>query len=520
MSKRALLSVYSKEGIVKFARDLIRLGYEIISSGGTAKALKEVGLSVIEISDLTGYPAMLGHRVATLHPAVHGGILARRIPEDEADLIKYKINRIDLVCVDLYPVKKCTDDSNRTILEMLDLTDIGGPTLIRGAAKNSPHGVTVICDPKDRPFVIDELEKHGHVREIVRAYLAIKVFATMAGYDGAIAKRFADEYGVPFFFLSSDEAVEVRYGTNPHQKEARVFFDNSGPLRKGQWEIPYEGKPLSYTNWEEILYTADLVSRFHQAKPTAVVFKHESPCGVASYPDARLAFQRAWNGDPIAAFGSTIGVNFAVTEALAETMARNFFEVLVCPSLDPAALAVFKKERRNLRILTTKAVLGPYVGRYRESKAKMGVILEQERDFYIPAPGDFIQVSERPVTERQLSDLVFAAICCQAIFSNATVICRDRTMIGYGRHGSSRVDTCEWAVAKVRQFERGFRSSVAVTDGFFPFPDGLEVLAKAGVKAIACPSAPTPGLKSGEVIKAADKLGVALLHLNHRLFRH
>lgn len=318
--------------------------------------------------------------------------------------------------------------------------------------------------------------------------------------------------------VNLSQAKALRYGTNPHQTRAWILFED-GPFAPDRWKLAYEGKPLSFTNWEEILCAVEVLSLFSSALLTAVVYKHESPCGIACHVNPVQAFRNAWSVDAIASFGSTVAINTLVDEALAEAMIENFLENLVCLNIKPEALEILKKKWKNLRVLVVPAVRGFSEPRW-ELKKKLGVTLIQEGDTYRPSVDDFIQVSRQAATEEQLYELTFAAVCCRALFSNATVITADRTMLGYGRHGSSRVDTCQWAVDKARQYDRSLERSVAVTDGFFPFPDGLEVLAKAGVKVIACPNAPTAGQKSKEVIAAADKLGVAFYHLNHRLFRH
>jgi len=513
MRKIALLSVFQKEGIVEYALDLVDLGWEIISSGGTARTIAEAGIPVTEVSGLTGYPAMLGHRVVTLHPAVHGGILARRIPEDEADLKKFDIPRISHVCVDLSPVGKFTHDPHRTILEILDMVDIGGPTLIRGAAKNNPHGMIVVCDPHDRSLVLDELKHYDWVREPIRAKLAAKVFAVMAEYDSSIARRLYQEWRLPYVGVVGFNGQSLRYGTNPHQGQANVFHEDSS------YHVLFEGKPLSYTNWLEITFVVELMGKLPAEQNVCSIFKHLSPCGVAKGETLVKAFEAAWKVDSLSAFGSTIAVNGVVDLGLAKMMSQNFFETLVCQGINKEALKHLKNKRKNLRVVQTDRVMMPFDDEL-EVIRRQGIILTQEPDSYIPKIEDFTQVSQKAATPKQLEDLVFTALCCQIIYSNSTVIGRRGKMIAWGRNGASRVDVCDDAVVFAEMKGRGLNQSVAVTDGFFPFPDGLEVLAKAGIKVIACPNVPTAGIKAKEVIRKADELGVAFYHIDHRLFRH
>ncbi|MDZ7798085.1 MAG: bifunctional phosphoribosylaminoimidazolecarboxamide formyltransferase/IMP cyclohydrolase [Patescibacteria group bacterium] len=511
MIKRALISVADKEGILEFARELDKMGVEIVSSGGTANFLRGFGIPVTDVEQITDFPEMMDGRLKTLHPRIHGGILGRATSEDRSLQSLHGIPRFDLVCVDLYHLVEYANDPDRTLLEVLDKVDIGGPTMIRGAAKNYHHGVTVICSLEHRSLVIKELKEHGRVREPMRAKLATEVFALMTRYNSVIASRMADEYGENFLVIAGTNGETLRYGTNPHQITAGVHYNEE------DYKILYAGKDLSYTNWEEIAWAVEMINHFDMEKACAI-FKHLSPCGVALAENTSLAFKRAWSGDPLSAFGSTVAINGLVDEATVDLMEDKFFETLICFNISQEALNKLVASHGNIRIIQTNKLL---FGRLqRETKMKMGICLIQEPDTFLPELTNFIQAGKKEATQKQLEELIFAATCCKFLSSNATAITRRKKMIGYGRGGASRVEVCQRAVESANNNEHGLNQSVAVTDGFFPFPDGLEVLAKAGIKVIAGPNAPTAGLRRKKVIAKADELGVAFYYLDHRLFRH
>jgi phosphoribosylaminoimidazolecarboxamide formyltransferase/IMP cyclohydrolase len=512
-ARRALLSVSDKSGLVEFARGLAGLGIELVSTGGTARHLTEAGLAVTPVSDVTGFPEMLDGRVKTLHPRVHGGLLADRSkPEHLAALDQHGIGRIDVVAVNLYPFRQTAADPTATPAEIVEMIDIGGPSMVRSAAKNFA-GVTVVVDPMDYPDVLQELERgRGVVPLELRRALARKAFGHTAAYDTAIAAWFAAETPEPDTFpalLSLDLERELvpRYGENPHQ-EAAVYRVMGGPGILGGM-VQVQGKELSWNNLLDADAARKLVALFDE--PAAVIVKHNNPCGVGRGPELPVAYGRALACDPVSAFGSIVAVNRPLDGPVVDAMADLFIEVLVAPAADEEALARLS-ERRNLRVLVSPPY-EPAPGDV-ELRALDGGFLAQrpdgERD---PVAGWSCPTRRQPTPEERRA-LEFAWSVCRYVKSNAIVVANGDQTIGIGAGQMSRVDSCRLAVGKAVLPVAG---AVAASDAFFPFADGLEVLAEAGVTAVVQPGG---SKRDDEVVAAADARGIALLMTGVRHFRH
>lgn len=495
---RALLSVYDKTGIVEFARDLRELGWDLLSSGGTAKALVEAGIDVIDVADLTGYPAILGHRVVTLHPMVHGGLLADvDDPAHTADLEEHGIQPIALAVVNLYPF--ATNPS-------IDLIDVGGPAMVRAAAKNHRH-VGVITEPAQYAEVISELRSRSMLSDSTRRRLAARAFAHTASYDAEVAQWFAeDSDGLPErLTLSLERQAVLRYGENPHQRGA--LYRIAGTT--GSWANIEQlgGKEMSYLN----VYDADaawsLVNRF--VEPAVVIIKHANPCGVAVAGDVATAYKRALECDPVSAFGGIVGVNRAVTTEMATLLTEIFTEVVVAPEFEPEALGVLTA-KKNLRIIRTTAPL-------REGwsvRSVDGGVLVQDHDAPNVDSSAWHVVSAVQPTDRQLRDAEIAWVTCAAVGSNAIVVVNESSAVGVGSGQQNRVDAARIACVKAGSRAVG---AVAASDAFFPFRDGLDELARSGVSVIVQPGG---SQRDDEVIAAANEHGMAMLFTGVRHFRH
>jgi phosphoribosylaminoimidazolecarboxamide formyltransferase/IMP cyclohydrolase len=507
---RALLSVYDKTGISELARGLHELGWELLSSGGTARALADAGIPVTDVADETGYPAILGHRVVTLHPKVHGGILADLdVAEHRADLDTHGIVPISLVVVNVYPF--ASDPG-------IDLIDIGGPALIRGAAKNHAH-VAVVTDPSDYPAVLRELREHGEVRAATRREWAARAFALTARYDAAVsawmandahpdagstARASRDELPVSLT-LNLERADVLRYGENPHQRGARYRI-----VGEHSWWDDVEqlgGKEMSYLN----VYDADaawsLVHRF--AAPAAVVIKHANPCGVAVADDVTTAYRRAHACDPLSAFGGIVAVNGVMTRECAESLTETFTEVVIAPDFAPDALSVLL-EKKNLRILRASAPRAAAL----TMRTIDGAMLVQTPDVVDVDTGSWRVVTAVQPTDLQLRDAVVAWQTCAAVSSNAIVIAKDLAAVGIGAGQQNRVDAARIACTRAGDRARG---AVAASDAFFPFRDGPDALAAAGVALIVQPGG---SQRDDESIAAADENGIAMIFTGRRHFRH
>jgi len=518
--KRAIISVADKTGISEFAGALSELGWEIVSSGGTARFLKEHGIGVVEASEVTGFPEILGGRVKTLNPMIHGGILARRdVPEDMRQIEELGIKEVDMVVCNLYPFVKYASRPDMTIQDMIEQIDIGGPSLMRAAAKNYKW-VTCVCKPQRYGEVIQELKAKGDVSEEFRRELAIEVFRHTACYDAAVASYLASkwpEIGSEFpeeLAFGFDKLFSLRYGENPHQKA-----DYYEPMLKGVIpsleERQLQGEEISYNNIN------DMDNAFHAVwdleSPGCVIVKHASPCGAAVGNSAKDAFEKALASDPVSAFGGVVAFNCEVDKPCALAMKKLFLEVLVAPSLTEEAIEILKT-KKDLRVirLAPQAPLAAGFGQSRvlSLKSAMGGVLVQEKDTCLPKDETWKVVSKRTPTSEELRDLQFAVTVCKYVRSNSIVLAKDLSTVGIGGGQPNRVDSVRIAVQ--RAGERSVGSCLA-SDAFFPFPDSVEEAGKAGITAIAHPGG---SLRDQESIDAADRLGIAMVTTGTRHFLH
>jgi phosphoribosylaminoimidazolecarboxamide formyltransferase/IMP cyclohydrolase len=521
--ERALLSVYDKSGLAEFARQLAVLGIEIVSTGGTARFLRESGINVRDVSDLTGWPEMLGGRVKTLHPKVHGGILFRRADAgDRQQTAEHKIASIDLVVVNLYPFEATAAKPDFTPNELIENIDIGGPTMIRSAAKNF-ESVAVVTDPVDYPAVAAEIAAHGEVSLATRLELARKAFALTARYDGKIATELERLSAANGSIELSQRPVlperlhfaftrrqELRYGENPHQRAA--LYTPAGSFATGLSAArQLQGKELSYNNLVDLEAALTLAGEF--LRPAAVIVKHNNPCGTAEQDTLVEAYAKALACDPISAFGGVMAFNRPLDAATAEEVAKLFVECIAAPGYEPAALEKFAA-KKNLRLLQLPA--HDSVGQEREWDLKRisGGVLVQEQDRHELAEGDLKVVTKRAPTREEIDAMLFGWKVCKHVKSNAIVFARAGQTVGVGAGQMSRVDSVKIAVMKAQLPLAG---SVVASDAFFPFPDGVEEAAKAGATAVIQPGG---SVRDPDVIAAADRLGLAMVFCGVRHFRH
>ena len=503
--KRALLSVPDKTGIADLARGLVEAGWELVSSGGTASVLADEGVPVVEVGEVTGAPEILGGRVKTLHPAIHGGILADRSdPGHLASLEARGIVPIDLVVGNLYPF---TSDPG------IELIDIGGPTMVRAAAKNHAH-VGVVVDPADYRTVLDELRAVGSLSDATRRRLARSAFAHTAAYDAAIVAWFdedpssdhANDLLKPSLHLALDRVHDLRYGENPHQAGARYRAAGSS----GWWDtaVVHGGKAMSYLNLFDTEAAWRLVHRLGD-EPCAVVVKHANPCGAAVGSDIADAYLSAHRCDPVSAFGGVVAVNRPVTLAMAEALSEVFTEVVVAPAYEPDALALLG-ERKNLRVLEA----GPPGWPELDVRGIDGGLLVQTADDLVAQPSVWRVVTEREPTGSEWADLEFAWRVVARVNSNAIVLVKNRCAVGIGAGQQNRRDAGRIAAEKAAGRAIG---GACASDAFFPFRDGLDAVADAGVTAVVQPGG---SLRDGEVVAAADAHGMAMVFTDERHFRH
>jgi phosphoribosylaminoimidazolecarboxamide formyltransferase/IMP cyclohydrolase len=493
----ALLSVYDKTGIVELAAGLHAAGWRIVSSGGTAKTVADAGVPVTDLADLTGLPAILDHRVVTLHPKVHGGLLADPTnPTHQADMAEHGIEAIDLVVVNLYPF---------TTNPSIELIDIGGPAMVRAAAKNHAH-VGVVVNPVDYRVVLDEVSAKGHLSAATRRRLARDAFATIAAYDNAIATWFDEGDALPQgLHLSLERAQTLRYGENPHQQGARYRI--AGATSWWDSAVQHNGKELSYLNLYDTEAAWKLVQRFEG--PACVIVKHANPCGVAVADTIDEAYVRANACDPVSAFGGIVALNQRVTVTLAEALAPAFTEVVVAPSFEPGALEVFAK-KPNLRVL--EAV--PPTGAALDVRGIDGGLLVQQVDTVSGGRATWTVATTAQPTTAQWADLEFAWQVCSVVSSNAIVFAKDGQAFGIGAGQQNRVDSAQIAA---RRADGRANGGVCASDAFFPFRDGLDVAAAAGITAVVQPGG---SVRDDEVIAAADEHGIAMVFTGERHFRH
>jgi phosphoribosylaminoimidazolecarboxamide formyltransferase/IMP cyclohydrolase len=513
---RALLSVSDKTGVVDFAAGLVELGVEILSTGGTARLLRESGLKVRDVSEVTGFPEMLDGRVKTLHPKVHGGILAvRSNPEHRKEVAEHGIEFIDLVAVNLYPFEKTAAKPGVTIEELIENIDIGGPSMIRSAAKNF-QDLTVVVDSADFSLVLGELrENGGSVSRETRARLARKAFATTAAYDGAISttlQRWAEGAALPErLHLNYRKTLDLRYGENPHQRAA-LYVDPAAGGRGLASARQLHGKELSFNNLVDLEAAWRLVGEF--GEPTTVIVKHTNPCGVGSAATLAESYQRALDADPVSAYGSVIALNRPVDAETAEAMCKLFVEAVVAPGYEPAALERLGG-KKNLRLLDMSMASGEEEGL--QLKAIGGGLLVQSPDTLGACPQDWKCVTERQPTESEMRGLVFAWRVVKHVKSNAIVYAREGVLVGVGAGQMSRVDSVRLGAIKARELKHSLEGTVVASDAYFPFPDGVEESAQAGASAIVQPGG---SVRDKEVIQAANRLGLAMMFTGVRHFRH
>ncbi len=517
--RRALLSVTDKTGLVDFARTLAGFGVELISTGGTAKALREAGLAVKDISDLTGFPEMLDGRVKTLHPLVHGGLLyIRGNPQHEAAVAAHGIQPIDMVVVNLYAFEKTAAQPGVAFGHLIENIDIGGPSMVRSAAKNF-EDVAIVTRVSDFPQLTEEISRTGGaLSRATRWRLAKQAFALTAAYDSAIANTLetigeAPEPQADAAFdtgtlpctlrINMPLAQPLRYGENPHQRAA-LYADGSGLGIAGARQL--QGKELSFNNLVDLDACWDLTREFDD--PMVAIIKHTNPCGAATGATVLEAYRKALASDPVSAFGGVIGINREVDAAAAEEIAKLFVEAIAAPSFTPEALERFAA-KKNLRLVEVRpAPVRPVV------KHVSGGLLLQDADTGRVTEGELDVVTWRPPTAEELRNLLFAWRVCKHVKSNAIVYARDGQTIGVGAGQMSRVDAAKFGAQKAVLSLAG---TVAASDAFFPFPDGLEAVAAAGATAVIQPGG---SVKDQDVIAAADKLGIAMVFTGVRHFRH
>ncbi len=505
---RALLSVYDKTGIAEFAQRLHELGIDLVSSGGTAETIAKAGVPVTDVAEFTGFPPMLGHRVVTLHPRIHGGILAdRRNVEHLRDLEAHHLDLIDIVVGNLYPF---TSDPS------IDLIDIGGPTLLRAAAKNHEY-VTVLVDPSDYESVLDEVAKAGKTSPGTRLKLARKAFAHTAAYDASIATWFTKQAGgeddvLPAsFHLSLEKCEDLRYGENPHQAGAR--YRRAGSV--GFWDtvVQHSGMPLSYLNIFDADAAWSLANELGQLGdgPACAIIKHANPCGAAVAEDLVSAYEAAFACDERSAFGGIVACNRIVDEATVEAMERAAqADVIIAPGYASGVLDRLKAKRQNTRLLTAPA------------PARSGLLLRPLSDGYLiqepyrfaSTPEDWTVVTKRQPSTEELADAHLAWVVCGSVTSNAIVLARDGIAWGIGAGQQNRVESAEIAAAKADGRAKG---GACASDAFYPFPDGVEAAAAAGATVVIQPGG---SVNDELVIETADKLDLAMIFTGERQFRH
>ena len=508
-SRRALISVSDKTGIVEFARGLSAAGFSILSTGGTAALLAREGVAVAEVSAYTGFPEMLEGRVKTLHPKIHAGLLAR--PDQQAALDEARIDRIEVLAVNLYPFEATVARPDCPLEEAIENIDIGGPAMLRAAAKN--HGaVAAIVDPADYGRVLSELQRNGHVSAQTRFELAKKVFSHTAAYDAAVA-NYLTSRGAEYpdvLTLQFHKVQDLRYGENPHQSAA--FYRDARPVEGGLAGYrQVQGKELSYNNIADADAAWECVKQF--AEPACVIVKHANPCGVAAAATLQAAYEKAFSTDPVSAFGGILAFNRPIDRAAAEALAKQFAEVIIAPRVEPDALQ-FLSSKANLRILEVPLAQGAQA---HDFKRVGGGLLVQSADAKALARSELRVVTKRPPDDEQWADLLFAWRVAKFVKSNAIVFCREGMTLGVGAGQMSRVDSVRIAALKAQAAKLALAGSVVASDAFFPFRDGVEVLADAGAAAVIQPGG---SVRDEEVIAAANERGVAMVFTGVRHFRH
>lgn len=519
MVKRALISVSDKTGIVEFAQKLNDLGVSIISTGGTFKVLKEAGIPVINISDVTGFPECLDGRVKTLHPNIHAGLLAMRSnPEHMKQVEELNVELIDMVVVNLYPFKQTIMKPDVTLADAIENIDIGGPTMLRAAAKNY-QDVSVVIDPTDYEQVLSEIKETGAVSVKTNFYLAAKVFNHTAYYDTMIANYLRDKAGLPKYpdtiSMTFEKVQDMRYGENPHQSAA--FYKevgNSDGMLSGIEQL--HGKELSFNNINDLHGALELLKEFDE-EPTVVACKHSNPCGVASGKDIHEAYVRAYNTDPVSIFGGILCANRKIDKATAEEISKIFLEIVLAPDFDDDALEVLE-QKKNIRLLKLKDVMKKQPETAYDVKKVSGGILIQDIDSKLL--GDELKVvTDRKPTEKEMEDLLFTWKVVKFTKSNGIAIGKDKQSVGIGPGQVNRIWATEQAIDHgTKQLGADVvKGAVLASDAFFPFDDCVEAAHKAGITAIIQPGG---SKRDQDSIDACNKYGIAMVFIGMRHFRH
>jgi phosphoribosylaminoimidazolecarboxamide formyltransferase/IMP cyclohydrolase len=509
---RALISVYDKTGADEFARGLVELDCELVASGGTAAFLELQGLPVTRVESLTGFAEMLGHRVVTLHPAVHGGILARRdVPEDVADLAEHEIEPFDLVVVNLYPFTEIASRYGVTEEDAVEMIDIGGPALLRAAAKNFAH-VGAVARPERYESVLAELRDHGTLSLETRRSLAAETFVVTAAYESAIAAWFSDRESFPEGLIPTFwKDRNLAYGENPHQRAA--YYAEAGARRHLLSRVEQlQGKELSYNNLNDLSAARQLVEEF--TLPACVIVKHANPCGVAVAGAIEDAYARALGSDPVSAYGGVVVLNRPVDAGLGARLAEQFVEVLFAPGFEEDALDALRS-KEALRVLSSSERRSAQTGE-RDLRRVIGGLLAQDRDADVEDREGMIVVCGDP-GESDWGDLLFAWRVCKHVTSNAIVIVKDLRTMGIGAGQMSRVDAVRIAVEKAQEFGHELEGAALASDAFFPFPDGPRLALDAGVRALIQPGG---SKRDSDVVAAVESAGGTMVFTGRRHFRH
>ncbi|MEO0013680.1 MAG: bifunctional purine biosynthesis protein phosphoribosylaminoimidazolecarboxamide [Cyanobacteriota bacterium] len=511
MSRLALLSVSDKTGIVELARKLVAHQFEIISSGGTAKTLQSAGITVIKVSDYTRSPEILGGRVKTLHPRIHGGILARQdLPEDQAELAANNIRPFNLVVVNLYPFAKTIALPNVSVAEAIEQIDIGGPTLIRAAAKNYQY-ITVLCNPEQyEPYLAEYEQSNGDVSLEFRQQMAANAFAQTNSYDRAISAYFAslNQSVLPeSYSLAGTKVQSLRYGENPHQPAAWYQTAVSSGWAAAN---KLQGKELSYNNLVDLEAARRIITEFDPAEPAAAVLKHTNPCGAAVASTLVEAYEKAFNADSVSAFGGIVVLNQTIDAATAEAFTKTFLECVVAPGCDKDAQEILTAKSK-LRILLLADLT---TGQSETIKAIAGGFLVQASDDRVENPDNWQLVTEKQPTPEQIAELLFAQKLVKHVKSNAILVSRERTTLGIGAGQMNRVGAVKIALEQAGEKAQG---AVMASDGFFPFDDSVRTAAAAGITAIIQPGG---SIRDRDSIAAANELGIVIVLSGTRHFLH
>ena len=508
MSKIALISVSNKDGIIDFAKNIISLDYKIISTGGTYKLLKENNIDAIEVSEHTGFPEIMDGRIKTLHPKIHAGILSRR-KIDKKIIKEHSIDEIDIVVVNLYPFYSTAKDPNSTEEDIIEKIDIGGPTMLRAAAKNHEH-VTTIVDPNDYDLVTKELKKSKTISKSIKKQLAIKVFSHTANYDLEISNYFNGDQFEENLLLSYEKSENLRYGENPHQTASFFKHKFSKPFGISS-SILHQGKEMSYNNIADTDTAIDCVCNF--AEPTCVIVKHANPCGVSSRKNLLDAYQSAFESDPTSAFGGIIAFNEKVSGEVAQRLIDNqFLEVVAAPAYSDESLKIFTA-KPNVRVLSFE----PRINDKNKILSVSGGLLIQSADNKIITEDNLEVVTKKVPNKDEIQNALFAWKVCKYVKSNAIVFAASEQTLGIGAGQMSRIDSGKIAASKAKEFGFSLNGASMASDAFFPFRDNVDNAHELGIKCIIQPGG---SIKDEEVIQAANEADMSMLFTKVRHFRH